>query len=142
MLFRSDGLKEERIDGGNTNALLSQISQMSLFNMPPIWNFYKDGYLSDTVFLSLAEKIQYYPAYITSILVQNSPLPSHIYDKVMDKDFSILLKLVLQLCQIGESPRERAENEIAGLKQNILENETLLEYEGHNIDSIASDLEM
>ena len=131
----------EKIDGGNTNALLSQISQMSLFNMPPIWNFYKDGYLSDTVFLSLAEKIQYYPAYITSILVQNSPLPSHIYDKVMDKDFSILLKLVLQLCQIGESPRERAENEIAGLKQNILENETLLEYEGHNIDSIASDLE-
>ncbi|MBQ6276059.1 MAG: hypothetical protein IJK62_05065 [Bacteroidales bacterium] len=131
----------EKIDGGNTNALLSQISQMSLFNMPPVWNFYKDGYLSDTVFLSLAEKIQYYPAYITSILVQNSPLPSHIYDKVMEKDFSILLKLVLQLCQIGESPRVDAENEIADLKQNILENETLLEYEGHNIDSIASDLE-
>lgn len=131
----------EKLDGGNTNALLSQISQMGLFNMPPVWNFYKDGYLSDTVFLSLAEKIHYYPAYITSILVQNSPLPSHIYDKVMDKDFSILLKLVLQLCQIGESPREYVENEIAVLKQNILENETLLEYEGHNIDSIASDLE-
>ena len=131
----------EKLDGGNTNALLSQISQMSLFNMPPVWNFYKDGYLSDTVFLSLAEKIQYYPAYITSILVQNSPLPSHIFDKVMDKDFSILLKLVLQLCQIGESPRVDAENEIAGLKQNILENETLLEYEGHNIDSIATELE-
>ena len=131
----------EKLDGGNTNALLSQISQMSLFNMPPVWNFYKDGYLSDTVFLSLAEKIQYYPAYITSIFVQNSPLPSHIFNKVMDKDFSILLKLVLQLCQIGESPREYAENKIACLKQNILENETLLEYEGHNIDSIASDLE-
>lgn len=131
----------EKLDGGNTNALLSQISQMSLFNMPPVWNFYKDGYLSDTVFLSLVEKIQNYPAYITSILVQNSPLPSHIYDKVMDKDFSILLKLVLQLCQIGESPREYTENEIAALKQNILENETLLEYEGHNIDSIAADLE-
>lgn len=131
----------EKLDGGNTNSLLSQISQMNLFYMPPVWNFYKDGYLSDTVFLSLAEKIQYYPAYITSIFVQNSPLPSHIYDKVMDKDFSILLKLVLQLCQVGESPRVDAENEIANLKQNILENETLLEYEGHNIDSIASDLE-
>ena len=93
---------------------------------PSINDLPQDGYLSDTVCNALVAKIEENPVYVTSVFVENSPLPATTYEDVQDAEISQILKTVLSYYQSGENARVSDEKAIGNIKQEISLNENLL----------------
>ena len=84
------------------------------------------GYLSDTVCNALVAKIEENPVYVTSVFVENSPIPTTTYNDVQDAEISSILKTVLSYYQSGENARIADEKAIGNIKQEISLNENIL----------------
>lgn len=117
---------ETKLDGGNTANALTKISTISTDIAPSINDLPQDGYLSDTVCNALVAKIEENPVYVTSVFVENSPLPAATYEDVQDAEISQILKTVLSYYQSGENKRVTDEKAIGDIKQEISLNENLL----------------
>lgn len=117
---------ETKLDGGNTANALMKVSAISQTTAPSINDLPQDGYLSDTVCNALVAKVEENPVYVTSVFVENSPLPSATYDDIQDAEISNILKTVLSYYQSGENKRVADEKAIGEIKQEISLNENLL----------------
>ena len=117
---------ETKLDGGNTANTLMKVSSISQGMAPSIEDLPKDGYLSDTVCNALVAKVEENPVYVTSVFVENSPLPTATYEDVQDAEISNILKTVLSYYQSGENTRVADEKAIGNIKQEISLNENLL----------------
>ena len=117
---------ETKLDGGNTANTLMKVSSISQGTAPSIEDLPKDGYLSDTVCNALVAKVEENPVYVTSVFVENSPLPTATYEDVQDAEISNILKTVLSYYQSGENKRVADEKAIGDIKQEISLNENLL----------------
>ena len=126
MLSDAENILESKIDGGNTANLLMKVSAISPLNEVPIADLSYDGYLSDTVYNALIDKIGENPTYITSVLAENSPLPFESFKKVLDANISQILKAVLSNYQSGENARVVDEIAIGNIRQEIALNENIL----------------
>ena len=115
-----------KLDGGNTANALMKVSSISQGTAPSIEDLPQDGYLSDTVCNALVAKIEENPVYVTSVFVENSPLPTATYEDVLDAEISQILKTVLSYYQSGENKRVADEKAIGNIKQEISLNENLL----------------
>ncbi|MBR6067471.1 MAG: hypothetical protein IKP45_06685 [Bacteroidales bacterium] len=128
---------ESKIDGGNTANALTKVQSISLASTPTVSDLSHNGYLSDTVYNALVDKIDENPTFVTSVLVENSPLPSETFEEVQDAEFSNILKTVLSYYQSGENARIADERVIENIKQRISHNENLLYNKAMN-DSLAT----
>ena len=117
---------ETKLDGGNTANALMKVSAISQNTAPSINDLPQDGYLSDTVCNALVAKVEENPVYVTSVFVENSPLPAATYEDVQDAEISNILKTVLSYYQSGENKRVADEKAIGDIKQEISLNENLL----------------
>ena len=99
----------------------------------------QDGYLSDTVCNALVAKVEENPVYVTSVFVENSPLPVATYEDVQDAEISQILKMVLSYYQSGENKRVADEKAIGDIKQKISLNENLLYDKALNDSLTATD---
>ncbi len=126
LLSDAENILESKIDGGNTANLLMKVSAISPLNEVPIADLSYDGYLSDTVYNALIDKIGENPTYITSVLAENSPLPFESFKKVLDTNISQILKAVLSNYQSGENARVVDEIAIGNIRQEIALNENIL----------------
>ena len=117
---------ETKLDGGNTANALMKVSAISQGTAPSIEDLPQDGYLSDTVCNALVAKVEENPVYVTSVFVENSPLPAATYEDVQDAEISNILKTVLSYYQTGENKRVADEKAIGDIKQEISLNENLL----------------
>ena len=115
-----------KLDGGNTDNTMMKISTISSISAPLVNDLPNDGYLSDTVCNALVTKIDENPVFVTSVFVENSPLPTETYDKVQDTDISQILKTVLSYYQSGENARVADEKAIGNIRQEISINENIL----------------
>ncbi|MBQ6277928.1 MAG: zinc-dependent metalloprotease [Bacteroidales bacterium] len=123
-----------RLDGGNTQSLLADIRTNSASA-----NYDLNGFVSDECFYAILDEIENNPSYYVSILIENSPLPEHIYRIAMSKNIPVIYKDVLTLYQTGESSRVAAEREISALRQSLSYNESMLMYQAMNNDSVPSE---
>lgn len=123
-----------RLDGGNTQSLLADIRTNSSSA-----NYDLNGFMSDECFYAILDEIENNPSYYVSILIENSPLPEHIYRIAMSKNIPEIYKDALTLYQAGENSRVVAEKEISALRQNISYNESMLMNQALNNDSIPSE---
>ena len=117
---------ETKLDGGNTANALMKVSSISQTTAPSIEDLPQDGYLSDTVCNALVAKVEENPVYVTSVFIENSPLPAATYEDVQDAEISNILKTVLSYYQSGENKRVADEKAIGDIKQEISLNENLL----------------
>ncbi|MBR3946719.1 MAG: hypothetical protein IKJ56_06410 [Bacteroidales bacterium] len=117
---------ETKLDGGNTANVLMKVSAITQTTAPSINDLPKDGYLSDTVCNALVAKVEENPVYVTSVFIENSPLPTTTYEDVQDAEISQILKTVLSYYQSGENKRVTDEKAIGDIKQEISLNENLL----------------
>lgn len=122
-----------RLDGGNTQSLLADIRTNSSSA-----NYDLNGFMSDECFYAILDEIENNPSYYISILIENSPLPEHIYRIAMSKNIPEIYKDALTLYQAGENSRVVAEKEISALRQNISYNESMLMNQALNNDSVPS----
>ena len=127
---------ETKLDGGNTANTLTKVSSISQSVAPSINDLPQDGYLSDTVCNALVAKVEENPVYVTSVFIENSPLPTATYNDVQDAEISSILKTVLSYYQSGENARIADEKTIGNIKQKISLNENLL-YDKALNDSLA-----
>lgn len=123
-----------RLDGGNTQSLLADIQTNST-----LVNYDMDGFMSDECFYAILDEIENNPSYFISILIDNSPLPEHIYRIAMTKNIPEIYKNTLALYQSGENSRVIADKEISALRQSISYNESMLMNNAMNNDSIPSE---
>lgn len=117
---------ETKLDGGNTANALMKVSAITQATAPSIEDLPQDGYLSDTVCKALVAKVEENPVYVTSVFVENSPLPTGTYEDVQDAEISNILKTVLYYYQSGENKRVADEKAIGDIKQEISLNENQL----------------
>lgn len=127
---------ETKLDGGNTDNALMKVSTISSVSVPPIDDLSQNGYLSDSVCNALVDKIEENPEFVTSVFVENSPLPIETFEKVQDAEISNILKTVLSYYQSGENVRVTDERVIGNIKHKISLNENLL-YDKILNDSLA-----
>lgn len=123
-----------RLDGGNTQSLLADIRTNSSSA-----NYDLNGFMSDECFYAILDEIENNPSYYISILIENSPLPEHIYRIAMSKNISEIYKNTLALYQSGENTRVIADREMSALRQSISYNESMLMNQALNNDSIPSE---
>lgn len=123
-----------RLDGGNTQSLLADIRTNSTSA-----NYNLNGFMSDECFYAILDEIENNPSYYVSMLIENSPLPEHIYIIAMSKNIPEIYKDVLTLYQTGENSRVTAEREISALRQSISYNESMLMNQALNNDSVPSE---
>lgn len=131
-----DTLPRIKLDGGNTANALIKVSSISQTTAPSIEDLPQDGYLSDTVCNALVAKVEENPVYVTSVFVENSPIPTATYENVQDAEISSILKTVLSYYQSGENARVADEKAIGNIRQEISLNENLL-YDKILNDSLA-----
>ena len=127
---------ESKIDGGNTANALTKVLSISSGWAPQINELSYNGYLSDTVCNALVDKIDENPTFVTSVFVENSPLPSETFEEVQEVEISYILKTVLSYYQSGENARIADERIIGNIKQKISLNESLLYQKAMN-DSLC-----
>ncbi|MBO4873911.1 MAG: right-handed parallel beta-helix repeat-containing protein [Bacteroidales bacterium] len=130
---------ESKIDGGNTTNALTKVSSISSVLKPQINELSYNGYLSDTVCNALVDKIDENPTFVTSVFVENSPLPNETFEKVQDAEISNILKTVLSYYQSGENARIADERIIGNIKQEISHNENLLYSKAMNDSLVDTD---
>lgn len=126
MLSDIENELKSKIDGGNTENTLMIVSAISSVNEMPIEDLSFDGYLSDTVCKTLVNKIDDNPTYITSVFIENSPLPTETFDDVQDADISSIYKTILAYYQSGENARIADERAVGNIRQEISLLESLL----------------
>lgn len=115
-----------KIDDGNTEMALEKAMSITPTSNITIDDFSTDGYISDTVSKVLKSKIEEKPVAITSVFIENSPLPAETYEEVMETDISSALKYVLSYYQSGETKCARDKKEIARISQEIGAKEKIL----------------
>ena len=115
-----------KIDDGNTEMALEKAMSITPTSNITIDDFSTDGYISDTVSKVLKSKIEEKPVAITSVFIENSPLPAETYEEVMETDISSVLKYVLSYYQSGETKCARDKKEIARISQEIGAKEKIL----------------
>lgn len=123
-----------RLDGGNTQSLLADIRTNSASA-----NYNLGGYMSDECFYAILDAMENNPSYYVPILIDNSPLPEHIYQIAMGKNIPEIYKDALTLYQAGENSRVVAEREMSALRQSISYNESMLMNQALNNDSVPSE---
>ena len=128
---------ETRLDGGNTQSLLADIQTNSSSA-----NYDLNGFMSDDCFYAILDEIENNPSYYVSILIENSPLPEHIYRIAMNKNIPEIYKNTLALYQSGANTRVLADREMSALRQNISYNESMLMNHALNNDSVPSERQM
>lgn len=115
-----------KIDNGNTDMALARAIAITSASNITVDDFCSDGYISDTVSKVLKSKIEEKPVAITSVFIENSPLPTETYEEVMETDISSVLKYVLSYYQSGETKCARDKKEIARISQEIGAKEKIL----------------
>ena len=115
-----------KIDNGNTDMALAKATAITSASNITVDDFCTDGYISDTVSKVLKGKIEEKPVAITSVFIENSPLPAETYEEVMETDISSVLKYVLSYYQSGETKCARDKKEIARISQEIGAKEKIL----------------
>lgn len=115
-----------KIDNGNTDMALAKATAITSASNITVDDFCTDGYISDTVSKVLKSKIEEKPVAITSVFIENSPLPAETYEEVMETDISSVLKYVLSYYQSGETKCTRDKKEIARISQEIGAKEKIL----------------
>ena len=130
---------ESKIDGGNTANALTKVSSISQASTPSVSDLSHNGYLSDTVYNALVDKIEENPTFVTSVFVENSPLPIETFEEVQDAEISYILKTVLSYYQSGENARIADERIIGNIKQEISHNENLLFNKAMNDSLVTTD---
>lgn len=130
---------ESKIDGGNTANALTKVLSISQASTPSVSDLSHNGYLSDTVYNTLVDKIDENPTFVTSVFVENSPLPSETFEEVQDAEISNILKTVLSHYQSGENARIADERIIGNIKQEISHNENLLYSKAMNDSLVDTD---
>lgn len=123
-----------RLDGGNTQSLLANIQSNSTSV-----NYDMDGFMSDECFYAILDEIENNPSYFISILIDNSPLPEHIYRIAMTKNIPEIYKNTLALYQSGDNSRVIVDREMSALRQSISYNESMLMNNALNNDSVPSE---
>ncbi|MBO7571939.1 MAG: zinc-dependent metalloprotease [Bacteroidales bacterium] len=123
-----------RLDGGGTQSLLADIRTNSSYA-----NYDFDGFMSDECFYAILDEVENNPSYYVSILIENSPLPEHIYRIAMSKNIPEIYKNTLAQYQSGENTRVIADREMYALRQSISYNESMLMNNAMNNDSIPSE---
>lgn len=123
-----------RLDGGNTQSLLADIRTNSASA-----NYNLGGYMSDECFYAILDAMENNPSYYVPILIDNSPLPEHIYQIAMGKNIPEIYKDALTLYQAGENSRVVAEREMSALRQSVSYNESMLMNQALNNDSVPSE---
>ena len=123
-----------RLDGGNTQLLLADIRTNSASA-----NYNLGGYMSDECFYAILDAMENNPSYYVPILIDNSPLPEHIYQIAMGKNIPEIYKDALTLYQAGENSRVVAEREMSALRQSVSYNESMLMNQALNNDSVPSE---
>lgn len=130
---------ESKIDGGNTANALTKVLSISQASTPSVSDLSHNGYLSDTVYNTLVDKIDENPTFVTSVFVENSPLPSETFEEIQDAEISYILKTVLSYYQSGENARIADERIIGNIKQEISHNENLLYSKAMNDSLVDTD---
>ena len=115
-----------KIDNGNTDMALAKATAITSASNIIVDDFCTDGYISDTVSKVLKSKIEEKPVAITSVFIENSPLPTETYEEVMETDISSVLKYVLSYYQSGETKCAKDKKEIARISQEIGAKEKIL----------------
>ena len=115
-----------KIDDGNTDKALVKAASITVSSNITVDDFCTDGYLSDTVSSTLVSKIEEKPVVVTSVFIENSPLPKKIYEDIMETNISSVLKYVLSYYQSGETKCTRDKKEIARISQEIGAKEKIL----------------
>lgn len=115
-----------KIDNGNTGQALAKATAITSTSNITVDDFCTDGYISDTVSKVLKSKIEEKPVAITSVFIENSPLPAETYEEVMETDISSVLKYVLSYYQSGETKCAKDKKEIARISQEIGAKEKIL----------------
>ena len=128
---------ESKIDGGNTENSLTKVSSISSVSAPQINELSYNGYLSDTVCNALVDKIDENPTFVTSVFVENSPLPSETFEEVQYAEISNILKAVLSYYQSGENARITDERYLSNIRQELSLNENILYQKAMN-DSLTT----
>lgn len=127
------------VDRGNTDAMLSQASSVSLFNMViPFVALCNDGYLSDTVYSTLIANTNSPSAFTAAVLIANSPLPQSVRKMVEDSDLPSIYKSLVGYCQTGINSRDRLQSNIDDGKQEIAVLESEMFHEALNNDTIVA----
>ena len=127
------------VDRGNTDAMLSQASSVSLFNMViPFVALCNDGYLSDTVYSTLIANTNSPSAFTAAVLIANSPLPQSVRKMVEDSDLPSIYKSLVGYCQTGINSRDRLKSNINDGKQEIAVLESEMFHEAINNDTVTA----